>query len=653
MSYNYNKLLEPIKINGMILKNRISFSPMGTFTPMQDGTDSEEGMRYYEERAKGGIGLINTGAMFLNSALAQGSPTIALDNINAIPKTTVMVERVHRWGAKICLQVSPGTGRNTVLGDQAIKFGQVPISSSPNPSFYDPNVICREMTLEEIDQMMEDWKTAATFAQRCGFDAIQIHAHAGYLIDQFMSSVWNHRTDKYGGSFENRCRFALEIVQAIRSVVGPNFPITYRISLDHRFNGGRTLEESMKVLDVLDKCGIDAFDIDAGAYESQDYIFPTRYVGDACMAYVCEEARKHLTHPIINTGTHTMETAVELLESGNADIIQFGRQSIADPYFPKKLAEGRREDIRPCMVCNEECIGRIFCRLTQLSCAVNPAAGLEDYMEVTKLKTSKNVVVIGAGPGGLEAARCAAERGAAVTLYEKNGYIGGTFIDIATGGFKGRMRDLVEWYRVQLQKLGVKIVLNTEVGAEDPVLAGADYIFVATGSAAICPKLPGMDDPRVIGVTESHKQGVPAGKRVVICGGGLSACDTALEIAQADPDRDITILEMKPQIGGDIMPINAISIFRMFDEYGIHQMANATVCEITAEGVKVSTPEGDKVIPADVIISAFGQKPANALGEAIQWAYPTKTTVIGDCVKPGKAGTAIREGFYAAMAMQD
>ncbi|MGB4198737.1 MAG: NADH:flavin oxidoreductase, partial [Tepidanaerobacteraceae bacterium] len=244
MENKYAKLFEPMRIGKMLVKNRIVMSPMGTFTPMQDGTESEEGIRYYEERARGGVGLIITGSMFINEVTAQGGPTIAVDNPRAIPKATVLCERVHRWGAKICISLSPGTGRNGMpnIGER------VPISSSEIPSFYDPNVICRALTTEEIHEMMKDWANAALFAKRAGFDAIEIHAHAGYLIDQFLSPIWNKRTDEYGGSLENRARFAVEIVKTIRSVVGDDMPILFRIALDHRFNGGRTIEDSMPLL---------------------------------------------------------------------------------------------------------------------------------------------------------------------------------------------------------------------------------------------------------------------------------------------------------------------------------------------------------------------------------------------------------------------
>lgn len=368
------------------------------------------------------------------------------------------------------------------------------------------------------------------------------------------------------------------------------------------------------------------------------------------MAYVCEEARKHVSIPIINAGNHSMETAVKLLESGNADIISFGRQLIADPHFPNKLKAGHREDIRPCLICNEECIGRIFGRLTQLSCTVNIQACMEGALEITPLPTPKKVAVIGAGPGGLEAARVAALRGCDVTIYEASDRIGGTFRAIASAPFKKRIRDLMEWYGIQLEKLGVKIQFNTKVSPQDPCLAVADEIFAATGSVPFVPCISGMDDKKVIDVTQAHIRGIEE-EHVVVCGGGLSGCDTALELAMEG--KKVTIVEMMDACARDVMMINKLSLDRLLAEYKVTILTNTKVSGVTEEGVSVETAVGEKkVIAADRVITAFGQKPNSSVAEAIAEKYPLKTTLIGDCLKAGKAGKAIREGFYAAMALQ-
>ena len=643
---NYSKLWEPITINGMTLRNRIVMSPMGTYTPQQDGTDSEYGTRYYEERAKGGAGMIMTGAIFVSEALCQGAPSIAVWDIHAIPKTTIMVERVHRWGAKFCLQLSLGTGRNAILGrgaDDAL------VSASPNPAYYNPDIICREMTKEEIKQCMEQYKVAADFALKCGFDAIEIHAHNAYLIEQFLSPKWNRRTDEYGGCAENRARFAVEIIQAVREVVGPDFPLFFRISLDHQNPGAFDLTNCMDVLPFIEEAGIDVFDTDAGSYEANDFIFTTKYVGDNVFEHVSKAARPYIHKPMVNSGALTIESAVRQLEEGTLDLVQFGRQLIADPQWPNKIREGRREDVRPCILCTEECIGRIFGRSAAISCAVNPRAGMEGPMEITPVSKPTHMVVIGAGPGGLEAARCAAERGCKVDLYDKGNVFGGTFRTISTGDFKHRMRELVEWYRVQLEKYGVNVHMNTEVKADDEILKAADRIVVATGSLPLVPPIPGIDNSKVIEVYDAHKNGLPAGENVVICGGGLSAIDTAFEHAQ-EGGRKFTIIEMRDTIGADVNYLNSYSINRLIPEYGIKTMTNSKVVGITDDGVEIEKLDGSReIIPADVIVAAFGRKKNLELANEVRNMYPMKTTVVGDCQKPGKCGTAIREGFYAAM----
>lgn len=284
---------------------------------------------------------------------------------------------------------------------------------------------------------------------------------------------------------------------------------------------------------MLDEHGCDAFNVDAGCYETIKYVYPPMYMGEASMEYVCEGARAATKKPILNAGSHTPESAVRMIESGHADFAIFGRQLIADPELGNKLVENRPEDVRPCMRCNEECIGRIIRYRSKLSCAVNPATGDENAMRLYKTDEPKHVVVIGGGPGGMEAARACAVEGHRVTLYEKN-VLGGTLNAPATADFKLQIRKLIEYYKVQLRKLGVEVHEHTELSADDPVLADCDWIVVATGSKPLVPNIPGIDGGNVLGVIDAHLHPeLVTGKELVICGGGMSGCDFALEAMTA------------------------------------------------------------------------------------------------------------------------
>lgn len=644
----YEKLFTPFKIGNMEVKNRIGISPMGTNSAFVNGRKDAQEIDYFIERAKGGAGIIYMGCQMLNERIAQGSMEGYLDTYTVLPSLTSVCDGVHRYGAKIVCQLSPGTGRNAFPDT----YGNPPISASALPSVFNPEILCHALTKEEIAEMMEGFKFSAGVAKDAGYDAIEIHAHAGYLIDQFMSPVWNKRTDEYGGSPENCARFAKDIIEAIKSVVGDSMPVIFRISLDHRFKGGRTMEDSMKLLKVLEAAGVDAFDIDAGCYETLDYIFPPAYLGEACMEYVCEEARKTVNVPLINAGTHNPDTALALIESGNADFVNMGRALIADPELPKKLLEGRPEDIRPCLRCNEYCIGRIWNRHTKLSCAVNPQAMEEVRFAIQKSENPKNVVVIGGGPGGMEAARVAAIEGHKVTLFEKNSKLGGVMGDICTAQFKQNIKKLTRWYELQLSKLNVDVRLNTEITGDEDILAKCDNIIIGCGAKPLTLPIPGIDGSNVITMLDAHRNPeLIKGDNIVVCGGGASGCDGALEMA-SEMGKKVTIVEMLPECGKDVFFINKITLFNRLAESGVQFMTNTKVVSIDETGLTVE--KADKTtekLEADTIISAFGMKADLTTVNAVKEKYHTKTRVIGDSNRLGKIGEAIRDGFYAATSL--
>ena len=558
-------------------------SPMGTNSALANGRKTDNEIDYFIERAKGGVGMIIMGCQPLNEKIAQGSMEGYMDSFTVLPSLTSVCDGVHRYGAKIVCQLTPGTGRNAFPDT----LGNPPMSVSEIPSAFDPNLMCHALTKEEIAQMMNDFKFAAGVAMDAGYDAIEIHAHAGYLIDQFLSPVWNKRTDEYGGTPEKNTRFAKDIYHAIREVVGPDVPILFRISLDHRFNGGRDLEYSMKILKELEKEGIDAFDIDAGCYETLDYIFPPAYLGESCMSYVCEDARKAVNVPLINAGAHNPDSALELIESGNADFASFGRALIADPMMPKKLMKNHSEDVRPCLRCNEYCIGRIWNHHTKLGCAVNPQAMEEVRFKLEKTEDPQNVVVIGAGPGGMEAARVAALEGHHVTLFEKEDHLGGTMGDICTAQFKSNIKKLTEWYKVQLSKLPVDIHLNTTITGEEDILKTCDAIIVSTGATPFTPSIPGIDGKNVVNIVAAHRdESLIKGDKIVICGGGASGLDGAIEIAE-EMHKDVTVVEMLPEMGKDVFFINKISLFNKLAENNVKLMTNTKVTAIDETGLTV------------------------------------------------------------------
>lgn len=643
---NYDSLFTPFSIGNCEIKNRIVMSAMGTLMSNRDGTFSEDEIAYFEARAKGGTGMIIVGQGYLTADLGQGVLGHYWDHYHIVPSARALTNRCKAYGCKVFTQLSCGTGRNA----NEI-HGKPPYSSSENTWVWDPKVKCHALTLEEIREIMKQWEYSAGLVRDAGFDGIEVHAHIGYLIDQFLSPIWNHRTDEYGGSPEKNARFALDIVDAIHRGAGNDFPVIFRMSLDHRIPGGRTLEDSQKILKVLEEHGVDAFDIDAGCYETIKYVYPPMYMGEACMEYICKSAREVTRKPLLNAGSHTPESAVHLIESGDADFVIFGRQLIADPEIGNKLLDARPEDVRPCMRCNEECIGRILRYRSKLSCAVNPATGDENAMKLTKVEQPKNVVVIGGGPGGMEAARACAIRGHKVRLYEKN-VLGGTLNAPATAEFKIQIRKLIEYYKVQLNKLGVEIHEHTELSIDSPILAECDRIVCATGSKPLSLPIPGINGSNVLGVIDAHlKPELVTGRNLIICGGGMSGCDFALE-AMTALGRKATVIEMKDDVATDVIMMNQVSLKESMAEAGVALRCRCRVKEITGNGVVVINKDGgEELIEGDQVISAFGQTPDKDMVNKLRDKYYKKSIFIGDCVKAAKSGDAIRGGYCAALSI--
>ena len=642
MENKYLPLFQPLKLGNMIVKNRICMAPMGEMFGM--GMLGEKAIDYYAERAKGGAGLIMPGACITTSLFNVGVLNNLTDPRN-MRNVAFLADAVHAGGAKLCMEFTAGTGRNAPDND-----GNCYSASDDVDWFYVPGLKCTAITVEQIQQIMKDTHECAKQAKAAGVDAINIHAHNGYLIDQFITSGWNHRTDEYGGSVENRMRFLLEYIDAIRTAVGPEFPIIVRFTIDMCVPGLRQEGETDEMLKILAKAPINALDVDCGCYESGFQIFPPYYLGDATELYVTDKVRElGIDLPIFNAGNHTPDTGLKALEEGKLDVVMLGRALIADPYLPNKLLNGQPEEIRPCIKCNMGCLTRTLSR--GMCCAVNAEVGIEARAAIVKPCKKQKVVIVGGGIAGLEAARKAVERGAEAVIIEKGDRLGGTARDIATPDWKYRFRQLFDWYELQMKKLGVKVLLNTTVTAECEELKDADRIFVATGSVPFVPGIEGINNANVHNVLDVHKNmALAAGENIVVCGGGLSGCEIGLELAQAG--KKVTVVEMREKLAVDAAAFNGWALQTKLAMAGVNMLTNTTVKKFASEGVVVEKDGEEMVLPADSVVHAFGIRSDEALGFELMKKYPGRVQIIGDANAVNCIFDAVHDGYNAAMSLE-
>ena len=658
----YSKLFSPIKIGSITIKNRFAMAPMGPLGLADaNGGWNQRGIDYYVERAKGGTGLIITGVTFFDQVVEKQDPTTVPNPlykpVNFVKTSREMTERIHAYGSKIFLQLSGGFGRVTI----PTNVGDIPpIAPSAIPHRW-LDKTCRAITVDEIHAIVKQFGEAAFHAKRAGFDGVQIHAvHEGYLIDQFAISMFNQRTDEYGGSLENRLRFAKEIVEEIKKTCGDDFPVTLRFSLksmikDWRVGAlpgedfeekGRDTEEGLKAAKLLESYGYDALDTDVGTYDAWWWNHPPMYQKKGLYREYCKMVKEVVDIPVFCAGRmDNPDMALEAIENGECDVIDLGRPLLADPDYCNKLRCGKITQIRPCISCHEGCMGRVA-SYSLLNCAINPQAARERVNAYEPILKKKKVLIVGGGVAGCEAARVLAIRGHQPVVYEKGSRLGGNLIPGGAPDFKEDDIALADWYTNELNRLGVHVHLNTELNEEEIKAMDYDTVILATGSK---PKVFSLgDDSHTYTAEQVLLKQKDAGKKTVVVGGGLVGCETALWLAQNGIH--VTIVEALDKVmavNGPLCAANKEMLEALLPFNGVEIITGAKVTEFANGEVKVDTKEGSKTIMSDSVILSVGYKEENTLYNNLQFDIPD-LYLLGDAKKVSNIMYAIWDAFEVA-----
>ena len=653
MKNKYQHIFSPVTIRHMTVKNRIVMMPMGTNFGEQNGEMSFLHINYYEQRAKGGTGLLIVENASVDSPQgSNGTTQLRIDSDNYIPRLYKLCENVHKHGACIAIQIN-----HAGASAMSSRIGMQPVSASDVPS-KEGGEIPRPLTKEEILNIVRKYAEAARRAQICGFDAVEIHAGHSYLISQFLSPIYNKRTDEFGGSAENRTRFARMILEAVRKQVGPHFPIFLRISADELMEGGNTLEDTLAYLEYLEK-EVDVFDVSCGLNGSIQYQIDANYLPDGWRSYMARAVKEKFGKPCIAVGNiRHPQIAEEILAKGDADFIGMGRGLIAEPEWVNKVEYGNECDLRSCISCNIGCAGHRIGLNQPIRCTVNPAVNSgEDYMK-HKIKKPCNVVVIGGGTAGLEAACTAAEVGCTTFLIEKKAELGGLASVISKIPDKKRLGEFPQYLIRRAEKLhNLFVFCNTQATTELVKSLNPDIIVNATGSEPTLPPIRGLhelvdkEDSHVATVLKMIER-IPEypehmeGRKVVIIGGGA----VGLDVMEFFTERGarVSMVEMLPMIGNGLDPVSRCDIHAKLKKYQVEQMVNTMLQEVRNDRFIVKTPQDEiKELPFDYGFICLGMKASTPVLKELEETF-SDTNVeiinIGDSKRARRIIEGTEEG---------
>ena len=662
MNETIKHLGTPINIGKLKVKNRMVMPPMNTSYSNENGAVSPQMTEYYVRRAKGGVGMIVVEAVAVVPQPRNHRVQPMIGDEKYIPGWAVLVEKIHRYGTKVAVEINH-YGSEGEYGDR--------VSASDISRHLGEPV--KPLGVSEIKEIVEQFAIAVNNAKLAGFDAVTLHGAHGYLIAQFLSPIYNKRTDSYGGSLDNRMRFLLEIIERSKEMAGDEYPIMVRISADEFIVNGREIEESKQIAVLLEKAGVAAIDVSAGVpagyiYTIQPYSLPGQ---EGILIPYAKAIKEVVDIPVICAGgIRDPLFAEKILSDGNADMVALGRTLFADPDFCKKALNGDHENIRKCLSC-QHCVTTLS-KNNGVYCALNPEAGREyEFGEIVPAAKRKKVFVAGGGPAGMEAARIAALRGHDVSLFEKASELGGTLIAATIPPNKGRIRALIEWYKKQLEDLHINIQLNSILTNEILEKNKPDIVISAVGSED-SHRIPGWDNKNVLTVSDALINSEKVGQKVVIIGGGVSGCEAAeyftnnrvellftkikdlsgeilytKKVNEESKTKDITILEMIDGICTDMDEHNRMIMLPTLNENGVKIYTSRMVKEISDNKVVVTNMQTckEEIYQADTVLLACGLVPRQ-----LDCMIPKTVEKydIGDCSKPGKIVNAIYQAYHTA-----
>lgn len=646
MKRKYPHLCQPITLGNVTFRNRMFASPIGATDIDRDCVPGERTRAFYELRAKGGAAAVTMSELVVHPE-TDGSHMLHLDlaTVGSLAAFTFCADSIKRHGAVPSIEFShSGQYAGTYMADKNKKQGLTQFG--PEDGVRPDGRRVKALTKEQIADIVKSYGDTAVLAKRAGFEMIMIHGGHTWLLNQFMSPYFNHRTDEYGGSFENRMRFTIEVLKAVREAVGPLFPIEFRMSGSELFEGGYDIDEGIRIAQAVEEY-VDLIHVSAGSYQFGFFrTHPSMFSEHGCNVCLAAEIKKHVKKPVAAIGALNDPAQMEeIIASGKADVVYMGRALLADPYLPQKVTAGEDDKIVKCLRCFT-CMAERPTTQTR-RCTVNPVIGRE--IEGTKVHLAsrkKKVLVVGGGVAGLKAATTAAQRGHEVILCEKADKTGGILKCEQAIDFKREMYELGLALEAQAKEAGVEIRCNTEVTPEYAEKINADYMILAVGSKPIVPPLPGMNGENVVIVNNYYLEKEKVGDSVVVLGGGLAGCEAAVHLAQEG--KRVHLVEMRDMLAPDANIRHRPILMKMIDDY-VEAHTGYQGIKVTADGVLCKDPEGREVlVPGKTVVCAVGQRADRESVNALLNAAPV-VRQIGDCVRPGNITAAIYQGYHAGL----